>query len=301
MKAIIDIGSNSVLLLLADRAPDGSLRIVEDRATITRLSEGVASTGVLSPVAIERTLACLRDYVARAREHVAPPTALRAVATEGVRMAANRGDFLGPAAEILGAPVEILSGEDEARLSYLSVAREEPAGEGERPPALRVIDIGGASTELVTGRGEAIEDAVSLPIGGVRMTEAFVRGDPPTRDSLAALEAGIREVFARHPLTPLPVLHGLAGTVTTAAGLMLGLDHYARDRVDRTHFSIDEVRALQRALARETLAQRAARPLLGPGRADVCVAGLTIMVLALEHAGAHTLIVRDRGLRYALV
>lgn len=301
MKAVIDIGSNSVLLLLADREADGSLRIVEDRATVTRLSEGALRTGELSLAAVERTLDCLRTYAVRAREAGVRPGALRAVATEGVRMARNPEVFLEPAAAILGRPVEVLSGDDEARLSYLSVAREEPRVVGDTPVALRVIDIGGASTEIVTGRGEIVEDAVSLPIGGVRMTEAFVRGDPPTAQSLAALEAGIREVFARHPLAPLPILHGLAGTVTTAAGLMLGLEQYTRDRVDRTRFSIDEVRALQRTLAHETLAQRAARPLLGPGRADVCVAGLTIMVLALEHAGASTLVVRDRGLRYALI
>lgn len=301
MKAVIDIGSNSVLLLLADRSADGSLRILEDRATVTRLSEGVLRSGELSRAAVERTLDCLRRYVAHARSVAEPLVSLRAVATEGVRMARNPELFLEPAAEILGAPVEVLSGDDEARLSYLSVAREEPTRQGDVPSALRVIDIGGASTEIVTGRGERVDDAVSLPVGGVRMTEAFVRGDPPTAESLAALEAGIRDVFARHPLAPLPVLHGLAGTVTTAAGLMLGLELYARDRVDRTRFSIDEVRALQRTLARETLAQRAARPLLGPGRADVCVAGLTIMVLALEHAGASTLVVRDRGLRYALI
>lgn len=294
MKAVIDIGSNSVLLLVGERAADGSVRVETDRATITRLSAGVAASGRIAPESIERTLACLGEY---AQEVARRGVELQAVATEGVRMASNADDFLGPAAEVLGTPVEMISGEEEARLSYLSVALEN----AEPNAALRVIDIGGASTELVVGHGTTIDGRVSHRIGSVRLTEECVRHDPITTDELAEIERRARAAFASQPLEPGPVLVGLAGTVTTAAALLLDLQAYDRDAVDGRSFSRERVLALKDALAAETIEQRADRPCVGRGRADVIVTGVTILHCALEHCGADTLLCRDRGLRYALL
>ncbi len=294
MHAVIDIGSNSVLLLIASRRADASLDIARDEARVARLSEGVAKTGRLSDAAIERTLEILREYAELARAAEAP---IRALATEGLRMAADPERFLAPAREILGVEVEIIAGEEEARASYLSVAREQPSAR-----ELRVIDIGGASTELVVGEGETIRSMVSHRIGSVRLTEALVadpRG-PVGPAELEAIEAEARRAFEAQTMAPAPELHGLAGTVTTLAAIALGLSSYARERVDGTRIARAEVRALRDALAAQTLAQRvAAHPTLSPKRADVIVAGASILCCALEHCGAETLVVRDRGLRYA--
>ncbi|MBK9752615.1 MAG: Ppx/GppA family phosphatase [Nannocystis sp.] len=293
MRAVIDIGTNSVLLLLAERGADGALTVLRDQSTITRLGQGAGATGVLAAEAIERTLVCLAEY-RRTAESVG--AAITAVTTEGVRMASNQGDFLAPAEAVLGVPVRVLSGDEEARLSYLSVARETPEG-----GPLRVLDIGGGSTELVLGDGETMLSAVSHPVGAVRLTERLVSADPPTPAMLAAVRAAAMAAFRHQPVAPHPVLHALAGTATTTAALLLGLPVYDRLRVDGSRFTTAQVEALRDALAGETLAQRCQRPCLERGRADVVVAGVTILLAALEHCGAGTLVVRDRGLRFALV
>ena len=294
MKAVIDIGSNSVLLLVAQRRGDGSLRIVRDEATVARVSEGAAASGVLKREAIERTLAALRRY--RAQAEADGVTRIEAVATEGLRMASNAGEFLEPASELLGRPVRIISGDEEARLSYRSVALEHPDVD-----PLRVIDIGGASTELVVGRGLTIDHAVSHRLGSVRISEQLSDGHPPSAAALERMYAHAREVLAAQPLAPSPVLYGLAGTVTTAAAVLKGLTRYDRDAVDRTKIETAQLSALRDRLAGMALAELQAIPLLGTGRADVIVGGVTILLAALEHCGAQMLFVRDRGLRYALL
>ncbi len=292
-RAVIDIGTNSVLMLIARRGLDGSLEVERDQSTITRLGEGVAASGLLKDMAIARTLACLEGYRKIADERGAR---IIPVTTEGVRLARNPHAFLDPAEAVLGAPVRILSGAEEAELSYLSVARETPEG-----GPLRVLDIGGASTELVVGEGEQVIAAVSHPIGAVRLTEKFVTADPPTPAMVAAIHEHALAVFRAHlPIDPQPVLHGLAGTVTTAAAVLLELPVYDRVKVDGSRFTSGQIAGLRDALAGETLAQRCERPCLERGRADVVVAGLTILLAALQHCGAETLVVRDRGLRYAL-
>jgi exopolyphosphatase/guanosine-5'-triphosphate,3'-diphosphate pyrophosphatase len=274
------------VLLLVGRRVGSSVEIVRDEARITRLGEGVGGSGLLGAAAIERTVQVLQEYRALAESLQAE---LVAVATEGLRQAGNPEAFLEPAARALGRPVTMISGDEEARLSYSSVAREEPEAD-----TLRVLDIGGGSTELVVGRGEHIESRRSHKIGSVRMTERFSEDVP-------AIAAAVREAFAEQPVAPAPLLHGLAGTVTTAAAVLLELDSYDRERVDGTRWSATRIEALRDELAAETVEQRARRPCLPVGRADVIVAGLTILVEALRHCGATTLVCRDRGLRYALL
>jgi len=291
MRGVIDIGSNSVLLLVGERDEQGRVVIERDEARITRLAKGASATGRLDPDAIERTVDALREYRVIADSVGA---SLTAVATEGLRVAGDPERFLEPAREALGCDVRMISGDEEARLSYLSVAREHGPG------PLRVVDIGGASTELVAGDGEAIESSRSHAVGSVRFTERFVAGDPPTAAELAAVDEAACAALVGQPLTPHPELHGLAGTVTTAAALMLELDAYSRERIDGTRWSVEQVVALRDRLASVPLAERVG-PVLPNGRADVIVAGLTILVATLRHCGAQTLVVRDRGLRYALI
>lgn len=280
-------------MLVGSRRPDGTVEVVRDDAIITRLGRGAGESGRLDPRAVEETLEALRQH--RARAEADGVQVLTAVATESLRMAENRETFLGPARAILGTNVRMISGDEEARLSYQSVARETPDG------PLRVIDIGGGSTELVAGQGEAIESICSHRIGSVRFTETFGGADPVPPGVVDAIRDAARSALALQPLPPYPVLHGLAGTVTTAAALLLGLDRYDREAVDGSAFALERITVLRDELATESSGERARRPCLPPGRADVIVAGLTILEAALVHCGAGTLAVRDRGVRYALL
>lgn len=287
LRAVLDIGTNTALMLVASRRPDGQVVARTDEAIITKLGRGADATGRLRPEAIAATLEALRLHRETATRLGASD--IVAVATESLRMAENRDDFLGPARTILGVPIRMISGEEEARLSYLSVARETPG-----TSALRVVDIGGGSTELVVGHGEEVESIVSHRIGSVRLTERH-------GEDVAAIEEAAREALRTQPVAPGTTLHALAGTATTTAALLLGLAHYDRDAVDGSTFPRTEVEALRDAVAAETLAQRTRRPCLPEGRADVIVAGITILLAVMDHCGADSLTVRDRGLRYALV
>lgn len=293
LRAVLDVGSNSVLLLVAGVSESGEIRVVRDISIITRLSEGAAQSGRLKSAAIDRTLVALHELRSVAQELGATPVA---VATAGVRMAQNRDSFLVPAAEILGAPVELISGEREAQLSYRSVSMDQDQEE-----LLRVIDIGGGSTELVEGKGPQIFNAQSHEVGAVRLTERFVHSDPIHPDELEAMERAIAESFSKQPLAPHPVLHGLAGTVTSAAALCLGLHEYQRELVDGTELHWSQLLRLRDELAAMDQGQRRAISVLGKGRSDVIVAGVTILCAAMRHCGAELLRVRDRGLRYALL
>jgi exopolyphosphatase/guanosine-5'-triphosphate,3'-diphosphate pyrophosphatase len=293
VRAVVDIGTNTVLMLVGRRTADGHVDVVADHARITRLGQGVATAGRLAPEAVARTLAVLDEYRRIADEHGAE---IVAVATEGVRLAADADAFLAEGATKLGVPIRRISGDEEAELSYQSIAREQ-GGAGH----LRVLDIGGGSTELVVGDGTRIVDRRSHAIGSVRLFERHQKHDPPAPEEVAAMERDARDAFASQPLAPHPVLHGLAGTVTSAGALLLGLTAYDRERVDGVACANERIVELRDRLARETLAQRVARPILGKGRGDVIVAGLTILVAALRHCGATTLVVRDRGLRFALL
>ncbi len=293
MRAVIDVGTNSVLLLLAERDGKGRVQVHSDRVTITRLGKGVAKTRVLEADAIERTLEALREYRAIAEEHGAP---MQVVATEAVRMVRNPEAFLVPAKKVLGQRVRLISGDEEAQLSYRSVALEYP----DRDEPLRVIDIGGASTELVAGVGPDVLDSCSHPVGSVRLTEQCISGDPPPLAQIAMVAQAAREAFAEQLLAPRPELYGLAGTVTSVAALLLGLEEYDREKVDDSRWTAEQIETLRNKLAVQTTEQRARTPIL-EGRADVIVAGVTILLEAMRHCGANTLVVRDRGLRYALI
>lgn len=291
-RAVVDIGTNTVLMLVGSRDASGNVNVLADHSRICRLGQGVAASRTLAPEAKARVLAALAEYRTIAASFGATITA---VATEGLRMADDGMAFLGPASEALGAEIRLISGDEEAELAFASVANEEASG------PLRVIDIGGGSTELVVGDARRILDRRSHPIGSVRLTERFISHDPPNASEIDAIAQTARDAFASQPVPPHPTLHGIAGTVTSAGAILLGLTTYQRDEVDARAFPREVVVHLRNTLAAETLAQRIARPILGTGRGDVIVAGLTILVEAMAHCGAETLVVRDRGLRFALL
>jgi exopolyphosphatase/guanosine-5'-triphosphate,3'-diphosphate pyrophosphatase len=279
----VDIGTNSVRLLVADvegTGADARLEPVERRMRITRLGEGVDASRRLHPDAVARTLDVLREYGGVLDALGA--TRVRAAATSAARDAANRADLFGPAAEAIGVSPELLSGEEEAALSFLGATADlaEPA------PFL-VVDVGGGSTELVVGTDRP-EGSVSLDIGCVRLTEQYLHGDPPAPEELSQAVSVVRDHLtdvARELPAVLTArtLVGVAGTVTTMAAVELGLP--AHDRQAIHHFRLGRAAAEEvfRTLATEPAEQRRHNPGLEPGRVDVIVGGAVVVVSVLRH------------------
>jgi len=301
--AAIDIGTNSVLLLIAARDPTtGDARPLLERATITRLGEGVDQTRRLAPSAVERTLACLRGYAADLRAHGV--SRLAVVGTSALRDAAGGDTFLNEAQRILGERPRVIAGDDEAALTFRgALSGLELGGE------LLVFDIGGGSTELIAGSAQdpAPASRVSLDIGSVRLFERHVRTDPPTASELSAIEVDVaRALSSAAPLVVArsqaqPTLVGVAGTVTTLKAVELGLEPYDGARVHGAVLTLSAVEELCTKLAALSLAARRQLPGLEPKRADVIVAGAIIVRDLLRQAKAAEMVVSDRGVRFGLI
>ena len=299
--AAIDIGTNSVLLVIAAAGPGGAQPVVQ-RATITRLGEGVDQTRRLAPAAIERNLACLRTYAEDLRAHGSPQ--LDVVGTSALRDAQGASEFLDEAERILGVRPRVIAGDEEARLTFRgALSGLSLSGK------LLVFDIGGGSTELILGDARTKETSarVSLDIGSVRLTERHVRSDPPSRVELDRLEADIaRELdgagpLAQHGAGEAVTLVGVAGALTTLKAIELALAPYDGARVHGAVLTLAAVEALCVKLAALPLAERRLLPGLEPKRADVIVAGAWIARDLMRRVGASQTIVSDRGVRFGLL
>ena len=276
--AAVDIGTNSTRLLVADAdGGDAPLRPLDRRMVITRLGQDVDATHRLHPDAIERTVRVLAEY-RQALEELGAER-VRATATSAARDAENRDDFFVAAKEALGVEPELLSGSEEARLSFLGATTGLDA-----PAPYLVVDIGGGSTEFVLGT-EAPEGLISVDMGCVRLSEQYLTSDPlepeelsaavsVARDYLADVERAIPQ--ARHAST----LIGLAGTVTSVAAIELG--EYDRDRTHHFRLSRAAAEDVFRTLATETAEERRHNPGLEPGRVDVIVGGVAILVTIMR-------------------
>jgi exopolyphosphatase / guanosine-5'-triphosphate,3'-diphosphate pyrophosphatase len=281
--AAVDLGSNSTRLLVAD-VEDGRPDDVVRRLKITRLGEGVDERKRLLPAPIARVRNVLTDFRREAEEVGAERTL--AVATSAVRDAENGEAFLGEVEWSYGFTTRLLSGHEEAELSF----RGASAGRELAEDTL-LIDIGGGSTELVVGGPEGLSFHDSLNMGGVRLTERFFHSDPPTDEELAACRAGARELLAEqvpHEIRPRNAI-GVAGTITSIAALDLGLSEYDPDRVEGHRLSREGVRAQLERLAALPLAGRREVPALDPDRAPVIVAGTVILGEVLDHFGLDSL------------
>lgn len=300
--ASLDLGTNSTRVLVA-RPVGGRLETLDRRNTITRLGQGVGTTGRLGDEAVERTLACLRSYREVLDAHGVER--LRAAATSAARDAANREAFFDAVEEVVGVRPELLSGEEEGHLSFVGAT-------GELDPSLGpflVVDIGGGSTEFIVGR-EEVEGVTSVDVGCVRLTERFLEHDPPLPEELSAcisytdafLDDVVREVPA---VTGARTLVGLAGTVTTVAAVEIGLETYDRDRIHHFRLTRDAAEDVFRTLATEALADRVHNPGLEPARADVIVGGCCVLVAVFRRFGFDEMIVSEAdildGLALSLV
>lgn len=295
--ATIDIGTNSVLLLVAERAADGRFTAVEELAEITRLGRGVDKAHRLAPEAIEETTRCLERFATRARALGVRQFAV--TATSAARDAQNGAAFLEEVRRRAGLEVEIISGELEARLSYAAVHADFGREGG---PPLIALDIGGGSTEFIYGERGRLGFRHSFDVGSVRLTERFVSAHPVPEADRARMRDHLRETFRTLPPAPAGArLVGVAGTVTTLYAVLHQVDPYEAARVHGEELGRDDLAALTTRLADLSLDERRKLKGLQPKRADVIAAGAHILLAAMEAVGAQRCTVSDRGLRWGLL
>ncbi|MGW4399420.1 Ppx/GppA phosphatase family protein [Amycolatopsis nivea] len=290
--AAIDCGTNSIRLLVAELTPrhDGTvdLRDLHREMRIVRLGQGVDATGRLAPEALERTRAALADYTVAARRKGVEK--VRMVATSATRDASNRDEFFAMTRETLGVEAEVISGDEEARLSFTGAVGEQDPDDG----PFVVVDVGGGSTELVlgtwNGREAEVIAAKSVDIGCVRITERALKGDPPTADEIAAareLARGIlTEAFDVVDVAKARTWIGVAGTVTTLSAVSLGLPEYDSERVHLSKLSHGEIDQLAGQLLAADRATRAENPVIHPGRVDVIGGGAVVVQVLAEELAA---------------
>lgn len=289
-----------MLLTIAEYASrDGrsTLTPLFERATITRLGYHVDRTHRLDQHAQDRTLACLRDYAADLQRLGA--SRLAVVGTSALRDAVNGADFIEQAEGLLGTTPRVITGAEEALLTFAGAL----SGLSVRGSVL-VADIGGGSTELIGGEAAPIrvDEAVSLDVGSVRLTERHFRSDPPTQHELGAARRDVRAALTALP-EPAPEadLIGVAGTVTTLVAIALGLESYRGADVHGAPLSSSAVSQLTRRLAALPLARRREVPGLDPGRADVIVAGALLLDELMAWSRKDRLLASDRGVRWGLL
>ena len=295
--AAVDCGTNSLRLLLADVDPGrAELTDVARRMEIVRLGQGVDKTGRLAPEALARTIAVLRDYadvIARSGAQ-----AVRMVATSATRDADNAADFVRLVKEVLGVAPEVLTGAEEAMLSFTGATAELAAG-GDGGPFL-VTDIGGGSTEFVLGPGEAQRHLGVGNVGCVRMTERHLHGDPPTSQEVAAaiadIDTALDTVAATVPVRQARTLIGLAGSVTTVAAIAMGLATYDAARIHHARVSAAAVHEVTRGLLAQTRAARAAIGVMHPGRVDVIGGGTLVLDRLMERFGFSEVLVSEHDI-----
>ena len=287
----IDCGTNTIKLLVADLDPSSGELVELVRTTrMVRLGQGVDARPRLHPEALERVMTAVEEYADLLREHGSPP--LRFCATSAVRDATNRDVFLDGVHERLGVRPEVLSGAEEARLSYAGATR----GLGDARSPVLVVDIGGGSSELVLGDGATVDAAHSLDIGSVRMTERFLRNDPPSPEQRAALVEAVDAALDTLPghgvdLSSARTVVAVSGTGLTVAAAVLDLPELDRHLVDRQVVPVGAVHKVADRLAGMTVAQRRALPYMHPGRADVIAAGALILDRVLARVPAEELAV----------
>jgi exopolyphosphatase/guanosine-5'-triphosphate,3'-diphosphate pyrophosphatase len=290
--AVIDVGTNSARLLVADVA-DGLVSPVERRSRVTRLGRGVDLSGRLSAEAIEDACEAIAEYVSMYQELGAE--VIDAIATSAVRDAENGGAFVAELRERFALSARVLDGEEEARLTYLGASSE-------RPPAAPtlVIDIGGGSTELIVGVGAEVSFHASLQAGVVRHTERHIASDPPSAIELEALAADVRGLIEAATADAPAAEAGIAvaGTPTSLAAIELELEPYDPARVHGHLLSLPSIQRMLSRLASAPLAERVQIPGLHPDRAPTIVAGVVILVETMRAFGLEQIEVSEHDILY---
>ena len=290
--AAFDCGTNAIRLLVAD-VRDGVVHDVRREMRIVRLGEGVDRTGAFAPAALERTFEACHEYAAIVAD--LGVTAMRFAATSASRDVRNRDAFIAGIEAALGVEPEVISGHEEAALSFTGALNGLP---GVERPVL-VVDIGGGSTEFVLG-ADVPAAMASVDMGCVRMTERYVRNDPPSAPEMKQLREEVDRLIARAaeqvPFAEAMSLVGLAGSVTTVAAMALDLPTYDAARIHGSRIARAQVEAVTDTLVRMTRAERAALPFMHPGRVDVIASGATILAAVMAATGASEVVVSEHDL-----
>ncbi|MGW7585395.1 Ppx/GppA phosphatase family protein [Kitasatospora sp. NPDC054768] len=297
--AAIDCGTNSIRLLVADLDPEtGEITDLDRRMIVNRLGQGVDRTGRLHPDALARTFAACREYQEIIAGFGVGPERVRFVATSASRDAENSDEYVKGVRDILGVEPEVVSGEEEAHLSFVGATKELTGGQF--PGPYLVFDLGGGSTEFVLGSDD-VQAARSVNIGCVRLTERYF-GDAelPSEEQVEAARAHVRAELDRAeevvPLTGAATLVGLAGTVTTVSAIAQGLPGYDSAAIHHSRIGRDRVAGIARELLAATHAERAAIPSMHPGRVDVIAAGALELLEIMERTGAAEVVVSEHDI-----
>ena len=294
--AVIDVGTNSVKLFVAERAADGEWTTVVDRSEITRLGEGLAETGRLNDEAAARTLEAITAMADEARRFGAESIA--AVGTAGLRIATDSEQFAAAVREHTGLKLEVISGEEESRLAYLAAE----ASVGVAAGAIVVFDTGGGSSQFTFGHGDHVEERFSVDVGAVRYTERFGLDNEVDEGTLAAAREAIAGDLSRLDGRPAPDgLIGIGGAVTNLTAVKLELADYDPDAVRGSVLEAGEVERQIELYRTRSAAARREIVGLQPKRAEVILAGACIVRTVLDKLGRDSLTASDRGLRHGLM
>ena len=298
--AFVDVGTNTVLCLIAEIRDTGRFRVLDDLAEITRLGQGVDRTRRISPEGEQRSFAALRRF--RDQCNDLGVEEIVAVGTSALRDAANSSEVRARIRAELGIDIRVISGAEEAAYSFLAVQRGLPLSGHE----ILVIDIGGGSTELIHGNENGVSRAVSIDLGSVRLTERFLHADPVKPAEAAQMREAIDRELARLPdeeMAPAAglTLVGIAATFTTLAAMGKKLAHYAHDEVHGSVLTLPQVRRQLDRLERRSIAERRRMIGLEPQRADVIFAGASLMERIMTRYRAERVLVSDQGVRYGLL
>jgi exopolyphosphatase/guanosine-5'-triphosphate,3'-diphosphate pyrophosphatase len=293
-RAAIDVGSNTLLLTVV--ADDGAVLV--DRATVVGLGQGLGDRGLFRPDRMEVAEEVLRAYVDEARRHGVNPWSIQAVATSAARRSMNAPTFFARLQRDLGVRIRVLSGEEEARLTWKGALRDLDLPDG----PLLVIDLGGGSTEIVAGTAAGTTAATSLEVGSVRLTEAFLGTGVVDGAALSRARAHVDHLLGGVRIDPAPrAVIGVAGTATTLAAIVLGLTAYDATKVHGARLTRADLASLIDRLLAAGPAERRALAACSPERADYLLAGALILDRALGRARRPAMIVSDRGLRFGLL
>ncbi len=293
-RAAIDIGSNSLLLTIVDE--EGAL--VHDEARVVGLGRGLGDRGLFQPERMKAAEAALSDYVQVARRHGIEPWSIRAVGTSACRRAMNAETWTARIQRDLGVKIHIVSGADEARLTWLGAGRDLELPEG----PLLVVDLGGGSTELVLGEGGAVERHASLEVGSVRLTEEYLGTALVDPAALTRLRRWVEVQVDRFSFVPAPrTVIGVAGSVTSLATRVLGLDRYDADQVHGWGLTRSDLRRTIDLLLPAGPEERRRLFPAAPDRADYLLAAAVVLDEILHRARRQQLVVSDRGLRFGLL
>ena len=294
--ATIDTGSNQVLLFIA-KVDDGKIKeVLLDRGEITKLGEGVNTTGVLSEEAQERTLKVLEEFKALLSKYDVDN--YYAVGTAALRDAKNSKDFLEKVKEMTGLEINVIPGEEEARLSFMAVV----GGLNLRDKETVIIDIGGGSTEFIFGRGTKIVDRFSTQLGALKLTERFLKSDPVKDEEFNAMMDFLKNELKRvNPPSKNPFLVGMGGTMTNLSAIKHKLEKYDPSVVQGSSITLDELNGIIDDIKSRTIEKRKEIKGLQPKRAEVILAGTGILKSIMERIGADKITISDMGLRHGLM